>query len=369
MSSTSTKKTQNNFQHQEKTVPYAVIETDLLEDENLSNAEFRTLAILLSYASKQGFCNITNKTLEAKYSFLKERNFRKICKQLEDKHYISRIHHPLHKRGSMRYLVPAQHHDKFIKYVLKKHHAFKYAAQIKTFFEGGEEKAWENAYRLQYSSHKIVKYNAPKKQISISSTGTLCAAPADRNVKCRSINNINIIKEEKDSVRGKTPPLFKEVEKQKISRELIEKELSKLNLDWEKGWTLYECCKKEIDAYKNPIAGLVAAIKGGYADEKINKAEEKLAKEKAAIDERETKAKRRQMAHQAAQAIQRSLKQRNLEGKIYDMYVDDTHATIKVLDTKRAYYFDYGKPETIDRLFYFAHRTDIEINLKEKKNE
>lgn len=365
MSTLPIKKTKNTFPVQGKTTPYAVIETDLLEDENLSNAEFRTLAILLSYASQQGFCNITNKTLEAKFSFLKERNFRKICKQLEDKHYICRIHHPLHKRGSMRYLVPAQHHDKFIKYILKKHHAFKYAAQIKTFFEGGEEKAWEKAYQSQYSSHTILKWVAPKKKISLRSTGTLSAAQADRNVKCRSINNINIIKEEENSVREKTPPLFKDSGKEKMSKDLVKKELSKLKLDWEKGWQLSECCKKEFDAYDSPIAGLVAALKGGYADEKIQKANEKLAKEKAAIDERETKAKRREVASQIATAIQRALEHRKVEERDFSIYVSDYHATTSYRDIPTRLYFEYNHPQTIDRLLAFAQKNGIEIDLKE----
>lgn len=360
MSTLAITKTQDNLQPIDKTVPYAVIETDILEDENLSNAEFRVLAILLSYASKQGFCNITNKTLEAKYSFLKERNFQKICKHLEDKHYIARIHHPLHKRGSMRYLVPAQHHDKFIKYILKKHHAFKYAAQIKTFFEGGDEEAWEKAFQCQYSSYKIVTPSAPKKQIPLPSTRTLCAAPSDPNVMCGSINNINIIKEEEDSVEGKSPPLFKDS---------VRKELSKLKLDPQKGMKLYQTCQKEFDAYDNPVAGIVAALKGGYADEKIHKSEEKRAKESQAHDEREKKAERKEVGYQIAKTIQKHCDEQ--EVRKYRVYVDEYHAQIDLKDTRQGWYFDYGgDPKSVDRLLAFSHQHNIKIDLhKENKNE
>ena len=373
MSNTSITKTQKHFQDQEKTTPYAIIETDILEDENLSNAEFRVLAILLSYASKQGFCNITNTTLENKYSFLKERNFRKICKQLEDNRYICRIHHPLHKRGSMRYLVPAQHHDKFIKYILKKHHAFKYAAKIKTFFEGGEEETWEKAYRSQYSSHTILKGATPKKQIQISSTGTLSAAPSDRNVKCRSINNINIIKEEENSNRGKSVlPFFTDFGNEEVTQEWMEYISKNLRLKLPKLKKLYDTNQEYFDNCKNPRGALIAAVKGGYADEKIHKAEEKLAKEKAAIDESEKKAERRKMAHNLGKAIQRDLKRRPVEERNFSIYVDDYRAEISFRDMPTGLYFDYSKLETVNRMVDFMNKHNIKHNIKineENKNE
>lgn len=375
MSTLATKKTQNTSESLEKSherfIPHdANVSYDDITNSDISHAEFRAYCAILGYGKKYGHLSVSNETFLKDNPVFSERQFQRHCEALQEKGFIYRFQHPLHRRGSMRYIIPKCYWQPFTKYIIKKHKRAGWAAEVEVFFEGGDYESLRKSYQLRISGSFIKSKSSPKYKIAHSSTRRLTSAPSDTALNVRSINNINIIKEEENSERGESPPLFKDFGKEKISQDLVKKELSTQQLDWKKGWHLYQRCKKEFDAYDNPIAGLVAALKGGYADEKIHKVEEKLCKEKAAIDEREKKAERTKMGHRIAQAIQRDLKHRQVDEKQYDVYVDDRHATIKPHDTYGSYYFDYGQPQTVDRLIQFAQKNDINIDLtKEKKDE
>ena len=323
----------------------------------------------MGYGKKYGHLSVSNETFLKDNPVFSERQFQRHSEALQEKGFIYRFQHPLHRRGSMRYIIPKAYWQSFTKYIIKKYKRAGWAAEVEVFFEGGDYESLRKSYQRRISGSFIKSKSSPKYNVDQSSTRRLTPAPTDTALNDASINNINIIKEEENSERGESPPLFKASGKEKITPALIKKEFLKLGLDWKQGCRLYSCCKKEFDAYYNPIAGLIAAVKGGYADEKIHNAEEKLAKEKAAIDESEKKAERRKMAHQVAQAIQRDLNHRPIEERTFSIYVDDCHATISLRDTATSLYFDYGKPETIDRLLQFAQKNEIKIDLKENKGE
>ncbi len=328
---------------------------------------------ILGLSHSKGYCYASTAYLSQKLG-IPEKTIKDHLKILEDKKLIYRNtwHYP---RGKKRHIIPHEcalkyFQNKMCKSTIKKEVRDNYIANFlipifgQDFFKRLLEFKESNT-TIQFKKRRAPQLNITQKS-KVQIRPSLDASPKSAHTLC--ITKVIPNKETSgEYTKGKTPPLFKEVEKQKISRELIEKELSKLKLDWKKGWTLYECCKKEFDAYKNPIAGLVSAIKGGYADEKINKAQETVAKEKEAIDKRETKAKRRQMAHQIAQAIQDYVKEQGITK--YLIYVDDQHATIGYRDKPTSLYLDYGEPETSDRLMGFAKKNGIEINLKEKENE
>lgn len=365
MSTLSITKTQNNLQpldkKEERFIPHDVnVSYDDITNSDVSHAEFRVYCAILGYARKYGHLSVSNETFLKDNPVFGLRQFQEHCQSLEEKGFLCRLQHPLHKRGSMRYLIPKDYYERFISYVLKKYQNASYAAKVKIFFEGGDQTTFTQAYRSQIKnpSFQIKKASIPY-QIKSSTCGKP-APPADMRKTRASINNINIIKEEENSERGKSPLFFKDY---------LRKELAKLKIDPQKGMTLYQTCQKEFDAYDNPIAGVVAALKGGYADEKIHKSEEKRAKETQANDEREKKAKRKKMGYQIGQAIQKHFEHQ--EVREYRVYCDEYHTMISVEETRPGWYFDYGgDPKSVDRLLAFATKHKINIDLpKEKKNE
>lgn len=370
MSSTSITNTQNTSDSQEKSparfIPHNVtIDYYDIGSADLTHGEFRAYCAILGYGRAHGHLSMNRKNFLKDNPVFEERQFRRYCEGLEEKGYVYKIQYSFHRRGSMSYVIPKPYYNLFISYILKKYKRADWAAEVKVFFEGGNETDFCKAYQSQISQNaKIIKKRAPCYRLERSKM----TAPLTAVKNVRPINNINIIKEEENSERGESPPLFKASGKEKITPALIKKELLKLGLDWKKGCRLYSCCKKEFDAYDNPIAGLVAALKGGYADEKINKSEEKLAKEKTANDESEKKAKRRKMGDYIAKAIQRDLNRRK-ENK-YTVCVYERNTQISERGTNTCANFIYDERDTIDRLLQFAQKNEIKIDLtKEKRNE
>ncbi len=370
MSSTSTKKTQNTLEAHEKKserfIPYDVIVSyEDITNSDLTSSEFRVYCAILGYARKYGHLSISNETFLKDNPVFGLRQFQDHCQSLEEKGFLCRLQHPLHKRGSMRYLIPKAYYDRFISYILKKYKHSRYAAQVKVYFEGGSIDEFAHAYSSQLNNPVALIKNPRISYAIKSSTCGKPAPPTDMRKTRISINNINIIKEKENSNRGNLLPFFTDFGNKEITKEWMEYISKKQSFDILKLKKLYASNKEHYDQRDNPRGALIDAMKGGYADEKIHKAQEKLAKEKQAIDERETKAKRRQVASQIAQAIQRHAKEHRV--KSYYISHDQYHAQISFSITSTCCNFDYGDPKTIDRLLGFAKKNDIEINLKEKK--
>ncbi len=287
--------------------PYAIVDSNILADENLSNAEFRALTLILSYSASRGFCCVSSQKIKENFPFWKERNFRKLCFQLQEKGYICRIQHPLHKKGSMRYLIPRQYHEKFITYVIKQYKAYKYAGQVKAFFEGGKISLWEKAYAAKKSSRrsKRAKAKSPPKP---TSNGTLRAAPADRHTTCRSINNINIINTENDSVEIDAA-LFKDQ---------LKKELDKSNLDGQYGLRLYDSNPGYWDERRNPIGAIISAIKGGYGDVYIQQGKEQREK----LDREKQKTECLKLGKTLARSLQKNERKMDLKCWAHEHYCE-----------------------------------------------
>lgn len=353
-------------QPEEKNLPlFAVVDADILSDPDLSNAEFRALSIILSFSGKQGFCNVSAESLKEIYTFWGERNFRKLCQSLEEKKFLYRIQHPLHRRGSMRYLVPRQHAQKFISYILKKYRSAKYAAEVKTFFDGGDVDAWEKAYKTSIHSVSIKAKNSPKKQVSIPN-GTKSATPAERHKKCHSINNINIINIEADSVeenptcgkpasqqnpnvKATPPPFFKEKEK-------LKKELAKSKLDVHKGIQLFDSDPEYWIQKESFIGAIIHALREGYANERIRRDQERRAAEQRGRDAAKQKADSKEMGKAISEHFCREA-----ERHTWRVSYDDYHCQVSTLKGVINFAFDAKGIESMRR-FAALHKVLLSKN-------
>ena len=283
--------------NEERFIPHQVmIPFDDLADPTLTHAECRVYATILAYGKKYGHLSISYEKLLKDFPVFSEKQFREHCQSLEEKRFIYRIQHPLHKHGSMRYLIPKLYYDKFIFYILKRFKDTNKAAQVKVFFEGGDYDTFKKAYQSQIksSSHKIVR-TSPKFK---SSTAGLSSARPDRRLNLRPINNINIIKEEENGERKNAAPFL----------EKLKKELDKSRLDWHTGCQLYESNPDYWSKRNNPIGAIIQALREGYADECIERERRKREGEERISQTLQEKRKRQSLGKTIAFAIQTQVK-------------------------------------------------------------
>ena len=259
---------------EENSIPlYAIIDSEIFGDPNLTHAEVRTYALIAGYCGSGGVCFASHQTIAEKAPWTDARNFRKYCESLEKKGYLYRRQHSRLRGGSTRYLAVRCHWKKYLKFLMKKKN-YELAAEVESYFTGLEQ-----SYLLKKYTYEAKATKKPHRE----STSGSSLPPTERvTITPRNIS-INTNSRKYDDERGNAAAEFSELALKEMQDAGISGELLEIG----KQYLLAN--EKLIRTKDNPIGFLIASVKKGWAADRMSAPIQEEKKKEAVQDELKTR--------------------------------------------------------------------------------
>lgn len=306
---------------------------------------------LISLSYKEGWCWATTQYIATKLS-INPRTLEDNLKILEERKFIYRNTWSSPK-GKIRHIIPKSNAYLYWEKWMCKHPVPDFITEkyVKEFLTLNKKDSFVKAVNFMGKRKTNVVKNIPSSNYKTSNPKPNHEIRGSMHATTKSVgpsNNTKVLLDREANSESKAPPSFE------MS---LEEELKKSNLDSELGLKYYRYFKDTFT--KNPVGGVIHALKEGYAEEKV-KVEEEARKQTALKFELEKdKERRTELNRQICEKIE-NVKKKGYLSK-YSVYVSDYICEIKHDHWKGTMRFEYSNPDTKGRLLKLINTMNIEL--------